>query len=34
LQQLLASWLEKANAITGVNRGETSVAIAFAGSGE
>jgi hypothetical protein len=34
LRQLLASWLGKPNANTGVDRGETSVGIAFDGSGE
>jgi hypothetical protein len=34
LRQLLASWLGKPNANTGVDRGETSVGIAFGGSGE
>jgi len=33
LRQLLASWLGKPNANTGVDRGETSVGIALGGSG-
>jgi hypothetical protein len=34
LATTLASWLGKPNANTGVDRGETSAGIAFAGSGE